>query len=403
VDVDQVNRVWKGLIHAAGIEADRVDALGKNERPATDVQACTFSDLSQNAEPNHPASVLVGCASRRGPAFFAAGTRPNEQPLGAAGETAAVTSLRGVVITAQRALFLLLLAVAVPFGILKLRAARVDYHGAVRLAVVVVLVEIIAAALRLGSSATFYDGLSRLCMAVVRAVGIAGLLGVFYLAVDAYARRLWPHLLVTWNRLLLRRFGDPDVRFHSLVGVCVGCWWAFVAAAERAIVNACGLNLRPMFGGERIAEKLHGFASALASYFGCAEQALIYGLLFLLLLVVVHTWIRHPAWAAVVCALLLAPIVVPRGAHMYTAWLAMGLGGVVVSVWVMVRYGLLAIVVAIFVATVLNTTPMNVSSRAWTASISMCAILIVVCLIAYGVVRRGGASVNPRWGTASPA
>jgi len=157
-----------------------------------------------------------------------------------------------------------------------------------------------------------------------------------------------------------------------------------------------------MFSGERIAEKLHGFASALASYFGCIAQALILGILFLLLLVVVRTWIRHPTWAAVVCVLVLAPIVVPRGAHPYTAWLAMGLGGVVVSVWIMVRYGLLTIVVAILVATVLNTTPMNVSSRAWTASISMCAILVVACLMAYGVVQRGRASVKPCHGAASP-
>jgi len=402
-DVARVNEVWTGLLRAAGIDADRADALGKNERSATGDRDCTYWNVPETPQPNGPASDFVGCSSRRGPTFFAAGTPPNERPLDAAGETIAVTSQRSVVITAQRVLFLALLAIAVPFGILKLRTAKIDYQGVVRLAVVVVLMEIIAAVLRVGSSATFYDGLSRLCMAVVRAVGIAGLLGVFYLAVDAYARRLWPHLLVTWNRLLLRRFGDPDVRFHTLVGVCVGCWWAFAAAAERAIVNAWGMNIRPMFGGERIAEKLHGFVSALASYFGCVEQALIYGLLFLLLLVVVRTWIRHPTWAAVVCTLVLAPIVVPRGAHAYTAWLAMGFGGAAVGVWIMVRYGLLAIVVAIFAALILNTTPMNVSSRAWTVSISMCAILIVVCLIAYGIKRGGGASVKPRHGAASPA
>jgi hypothetical protein len=314
-----------------------------------------------------------------------------------------VASRRNVVIIAQRVLFLLLLAIAVPIGIKKLRAAKVDYDGVVRLAVVVLLLEFVSTVLRLESAATFYDGLSRLCMAVVRAAGVAGLLGVFYLTVDAYARRLWPHLLVTWNRLLLRRFGDPDVRFHTLVGVSVGCWWSFAGAAERAAVNAFGWSLRPMFAGDRIAEKLHGFASALAGYFGLLEQSLIYGLLFLLLLVVIRTWIRHPSWAAVACALVLAPIIVPRGAHPYTSWLALGLGVAAVGVWIMVRYGLLAIVVAIFVATVLSTTPMNVSSRAWTASLSLCAIVIVVCSIVYGAFWRGTMSAKPRLRAASPA
>ncbi len=387
-DVDRVNEVRRRLLHAAGIDTDRADALSKNERPPTIVQDCTITDLSPNAQSNRAVSVFVGCASRCNPAFFAAGMHPNEQPLGVPDVSIAVTSQRSVVITAQRVLFILLLLIAVPIGILKLRATKRDYRGVVRLAFLVVLLEIFAAVLRLGGSATFYDGLSRLCMAVVRAVGFAGLLGVFYLMIDAYARRLWPHLLVTWNRLLLGRFSDPDVRFHTLVGVCVGCWLAFVAAAERVIVNLFGMNVRTMFGGERIAEKLHGFASALASYCGSVTQALIYGVLFLLLLVVVRTWIRHPTWAAVVCALVLAPIVVPRGAHQYTAWLTMGFGGAVVSVWIMVRFGLLAIVVAIFVATILNTTPMNIGSRAWTVGISMCAIAILVCLIAYCVLWR---------------
>jgi len=158
-----------------------------------------------------------------------------------------------------------------------------------------------------------------------------------------------------------------------------------------------------MFAGERIAEKLHGFASGLASYFGCLEQALIYGLLFLLLLVVVRTWIRHPTWAALVCALVIALIVVPRGAHPYTAWLTAGMGGVVIGVWIMIRYGLLAITVAIFVATVLNSTPMTLNSRAWTAGLSLCAIVIVVASILYGAFWRGGISAKPRQRTAIPA
>ena len=402
-NVDRMNEVWNGLLRAAGIDAEHSVVPSKNERSATGDLDCRYWNRPETRQIIGSATDYVGCSSDGGPTYFAVGTKSNQQPLGAAGETIAVPSQRSVVITAQRILFLSLLAIAVPFGILKLRTVKVDYQGVVRLAVVAVLLEIVASVLRLGSSATFYDGLSRLCMAVVRAAGTASLLGLFYLTVDAYARRLWPHLLVTWNRLLLRRFGDPDVRFHALVGACVGCWWSFAAAAERAFANACGWNVRPMFAGERIAEKLHGFASGLASYFGCLEQALIYGLLFLLLLVVVRTWIRHPTWAALVCALVIALIVVPRGAHPYTAWLTAGMGGVVIGVWIMIRYGLLAITVAIFVATVLNSTPMTLNSRAWTAGLSLCAIVIVVASILYGAFWRGGISAKPRQRTAIPA
>ncbi len=384
-DGDRVNEVWSALKRAAGMDIDRPDTV---ESPAIDFQGCKISELSNTRTLNGRASVMAGCTSHGSPTFFAAGTQPKEDSPVRGGEKIVGASQRSIVITAQRMLFLLLFVITVPIGLRKLCTARIDYHGVVQIAIVIVLLEIAAAVLHLERSVSFYDGLSRLCMAVVRGAGIAGLFGIFYLAVDAYARRFWPHLLVTWNRLLLHRFGDPDVRFHTLIGACVGCWWAFVTAAERAIVSITGQDVRPMFSGERVAEKLHGVTAALASYLGCVEQSLIYGLLFLLLLVVVRTWIRHPAWAAVVCALLMAPVVVPRGANSYTAWLAMGLCGVVVCVWIMVRYGLLAMVVAIFVSAVLNATPMNVSSHAWTAGISMCAIIIVVCFIAYGAVWR---------------
>lgn len=224
-NVDRMNEVWNGLLRAAGIDAEHSVVPGKNERSATGDRDCRYWNRPETRQLNGSATDYVGCSALRGPTFFAAGMHPDDRPLGADGATNAVTSLRSVVITAQRVLFLVLLAIAVPFVILKLRTAKVDYHGVVRLAVGVLLLEFVATGLRLGSAATFYDGLSRLCMAVVRAAEVAGLLGVFYLTVDAYARRLWPHLLVTWNRLLLRRFGDPDVRFHALVGVCVGCWW----------------------------------------------------------------------------------------------------------------------------------------------------------------------------------
>jgi hypothetical protein len=213
---------------------------------------------------------------------------------------------------------------------------------------------------------------------------MAGILGVSYLAIDAYARRLWPHLLITWNRLLLGRFRDPDVSFHTLVGVCVGCWWSLAKAAERTAVNTAGWELAPMFSAERIAEKLHGVSSALASHLATFELALVYGLLFMLLLVVIRRLVRHPAWAAVLCALVLMPVVVPRGANPYTAWLALGLGGVAVCVWIMMRYGLLTVTVALLVSAVLNTSPMNFGPRAWTMGISMSALAIVVGLIAYG-------------------
>ena len=49
-----------------------------------------------------------------------------------------------------------------------------------------------------------------------------GLVYVFYLALEPYARRLWPHMLVSWVRLMGGRFRDPLVGRDLLIGALYG-------------------------------------------------------------------------------------------------------------------------------------------------------------------------------------
>lgn len=45
----------------------------------------------------------------------------------------------------------------------------------------------------------------------------------FYIAVEPYARRVYPQSLVSWTRLLRGSFNDPLVGRHVLIGVTIGC------------------------------------------------------------------------------------------------------------------------------------------------------------------------------------
>lgn len=380
VSADQLRT---GLLRAAGVanpEALKPGMVGPSVAPNG---SCANYDLPINEEDGRSSMVSTLCSSRQNPTFFAVGLKSddaNQQP----DRLSQSARQQRSVILAQRILFLMLVAVVIPLGIAKSRMTRVNYQGAVRLAVFVVALELIAAMLRLGNAVSGFDAVSQLAMAVVRAAGVAGLVGVSYLAIDAYARRLWPHLLVTWSRLLMGRMRDPDVAYHALVGVCVGCWWSLAVSVERTAVKVAGWELRPMFSGERIAEKLHGTCSIVAGHLVTIERALVFGLLFMLLFVVIRKLIRQPVLAAMTCAVVLLPVIIPRGANPYTAWLALGLCGTVVCVWIMMRYGLLAITVALMVTGILNTSPMNMSWRTWTSGIGMGAAMLVACLIAYG-------------------
>src|SRR5881628_3914691 len=67
-----------------------------------------------------------------------------------------------------------------------------------------------------------------------------GLTYVFYLAIEPYARRLWPRMLVSWVRVLEGRFRDPLVGRDLLVGCAAGALAALVQRLQFWIPEALG-------------------------------------------------------------------------------------------------------------------------------------------------------------------
>ena len=57
-------------------------------------------------------------------------------------------------------------------------------------------------------------------------LGVALLAWLAYVGFEPYVRRRWPHMLVTWTRLLDGRWRDPLVGRSILVGLLLGCAWA---------------------------------------------------------------------------------------------------------------------------------------------------------------------------------
>ena len=62
------------------------------------------------------------------------------------------------------------------------------------------------------------------------------------------------------------------------------------------------------------------------------------------------------------------------------------IGGVAAAVWVMIRYGLLTLTVALYVAFLLNTSPITFRFQSWYADQSLSVLAIVGVLTAYGFI-----------------
>ncbi len=287
-----------------------------------------------------------------------------------------------------RVLFLIVMAVSLPWAWKGYWTNRIDRNGGVRMALVVFVGQMAVVLLRTYESPTLYEFVQRLTLGAVRAAGFAALAAAFYVAVDLYARRYWPHVLITWNRALMGKFADRDVRSHLALGACLGCFWALIANAERLLAQALSLTESLALRAENVMEKLYGGRALFASYLDGATQAVLYGLLFLLLLVLARSVLRRPWMAAIIVGLLLVPMIVPRGANLFTSLFFLGLGGVAVCIWAMTRFGLLTIVVALFVVYVLKTTPMTADVTSWYFGFGACGLAIVAAIAAYGLIAK---------------
>ena len=103
------------------------------------------------------------------------------------------------------------------------RRGRGDRRGALRLALYLGAARWLwfLGAHHVASTAEFDLFMSHLSYAML----YVGLAYVFYLAIEPYARRLWPRMLVSWVRILDGGFRDPLVGRDLLVGRLPARWW----------------------------------------------------------------------------------------------------------------------------------------------------------------------------------
>jgi hypothetical protein len=66
------------------------------------------------------------------------------------------------------------------------------------------------------------EEVSILTQFVSKALFLGGFLWVLYIALEPFVRRRWPHLLISWTRLLSGQWRDPVVGRDVLIGLGAG-------------------------------------------------------------------------------------------------------------------------------------------------------------------------------------
>jgi serine/threonine-protein kinase len=221
-----------------------------------------------------------------------------------------------------------------------LALGRGDRRGAFRISLFI-FVLVIARWLVSGHHVASLDEMTLVVKTLARSAGLAVLAWLLYITLEPYIRRFWPRAMISWNRLLAGRFGDPLVGRDVLLGMAVSSamyfiWQPIFWAGMKAGV------LGPLPAGD-MTSSMRGGRHALGELLNAPLTALFFSacciLGYMLLRVVLR---KHWLAAAVYCMLF--------GAWVAMAWSVMfGSGGMVAATLLGLFAGLISAAFTIFI------------------------------------------------------
>jgi hypothetical protein len=265
-----------------------------------------------------------------------------------------------------------------------LATGRADRRGARRLALALVIP--LAAAWLVRTDHTWVidpeieaivDGVSGIGLVVV-------LLWATYLAVEPYVRRFWPHVLLGWSRLLAGHVRDPRVGADALAGVLFGVLLTAIDLARATVLPAFGWAAPfPVYG--RSLDVMIGGGELFARWVDWGRVGIQGALLCVLLIVMLRVIVRLNWLALIVATLVISQTAGTAYTNGSGPWIhGFVLLSAVLTVFVAVRFGLLALVVSRIVWNLLYGVPLTLDYAHWSATASNWTLALVVALLAFG-------------------
>jgi len=283
-----------------------------------------------------------------------------------------------------------LLALAMPIGGVllarhNLRLGRVDCKGAFRVALFVFVTYALARLFRADHVAAFADELWILIKILAYPAFWAAQVWLLYTALEPYVRRRWPHMLISWKRLLGGAFDDPLVGRDILIGAAAGTLLILIYLSglvlPRALAGVTTIALpglsRPFLDGPTLTSLSQVLFRLFVNQFSAVLFAMVFlFVLTLLRMVLRRDWLAGLAWAAIMAA----PIV---GEGPTIGWVAGGCRALILLL-VLRRGGLLSLAVALVYMFSLIEVPITLDLGAWYAPRALPVVTVLVGLALYG-------------------
>jgi serine/threonine-protein kinase len=198
-----------------------------------------------------------------------------------------------------------------------------------------------------------------LVLAICGALFLSTTVAVLYLALEPYVRRHWPQTIISWTRLLHGRWRDPLVGKDVLVGIIEGLVINLILYAYGAILLRIGDF--PMWGdlsfllstrqvaGNYLVRILWEFQGTLIFFFVLFLLRVLLRKRWLSAVVFVGVWVFYKSLGGQHLGVLIPTLILMYGT----------------AAFVMVRFGLVALVSGFFVTDLLLNLPMTSDFSSW--------------------------------------
>jgi len=263
------------------------------------------------------------------------------------------------------------------------RRGRGDRRGAFRLAVYFFSIQFLAWIFG-ASHVAALEEIGYIVLAVAMNMFAATLIWIVYLALEPFVRRRWPDTLVSWTRLLDGRFKDPLVGRDLLLGAAFAM--AMVLFDDIMYFSPNWIGLQVQYQTPPLDVLLGG---RLAIMQLLAWQGTIWIAMISLLTIVIFRVLLRRTWAAFILTLL----VISVWTAFATGATGIQAGGIqfvfallfwAVYLMLLMRFGLLAAIVALYVHAPLAHGATTGNLGAWYSEFTIGAVLLVLAVAVYG-------------------
>jgi len=377
---------WAIPFHAAGLDLKNFQPVTSTWIPLHAYDERAAWDGTDPTNPNE--KVHVEAAAYRGKLVYFDTIYPWDR---SARQVTQVASLRNKVFM----FMLIVICLLALFGSAllarrNLRLGRGDRRGAMRVAIVFFVARMLVWAF-----AEHHNGLEGrefdlFITHLAFAVFLAAFLWLLYVALEPFVRKKWPGWIISWSRLLAGDYRDPLVGRDVLIGTVVGAIVIVIAGVGRIAPNWIGratpATITP--ATEVIDPDL--FFSRLAAQL---SAGLFLAFIFVFMLLVFVAVLRSELLSLIALGILVTimGMLISDSSLIMLPFSALS---TFLTLFVLRRYGLLALTAALFVAHLYVFFPITTDLTAWYAREFTIALGICVVLSVYAAYTSvGGAKV----------